>query len=196
MGASQQVDVQPTHRSGFLFGGRLSLDLTWTVRYRAVMPTELLRTLEDVRGWLDQVALPCPPRLSPSDLAAIRDLREAIYRTAIAVIDGHVIRQSDRTLINRWAKQPSPFPVLAAAGEHRTAAPAGREMSAALSAIARDAITLFGDTVQGRLRRCSGPNCSLLFHDDSRPGTRRWCTTTRCGNRVNTKAYRQRQNAD
>ena len=33
----------------FQFGGRLSLDLTWTLRYRAVDPTELLLTPADLR---------------------------------------------------------------------------------------------------------------------------------------------------
>lgn len=41
-------------------------------------------------------------------------------------------------------------------------------------------------THDGRLCRCEDPLCNLLFHDVSRPGTRR-------GNKVNTKAYRTRQ---
>lgn len=71
---------------GFQFGGRLSLDLTWTVRYRSIAPMELLTGPDDLASW-----------------------------------------------------------------------------------------------------------CSLLFHDSSRPGRRRWCSTSRCGSRVNTQAHRRRR---
>ena len=36
--------------TGFRFGGRLSLDLTWTLRYRAVAPTDLLSSPADSRS--------------------------------------------------------------------------------------------------------------------------------------------------
>jgi predicted RNA-binding Zn ribbon-like protein len=39
-------------RPAFRFGGRLALDLTWTVRFRFVAPTELLVEPEDLDGWL------------------------------------------------------------------------------------------------------------------------------------------------
>ena len=34
-----------------------------------------------------------------------------------------------------------------------------------------------------RIRRCQGVNCAIPFVDTSRPGTRRWCSMDRCGNR-------------
>lgn len=176
----------------FQFGGRLSLDLTWTLRYRAVWPTELLATPDDLSAWLDAAGLPAPATPTERDLADARALRESIYRAASALIDGHAIAPDDRDTINHWAAQPTPSPTLHTDGTRRLVAPELRELSAALSAIARDAIDLL--TVNdNRLRRCEGPSCSLLFHDSSRPGTRRWCSTTRCGNRVNTKAYRTRR---
>jgi predicted RNA-binding Zn ribbon-like protein len=179
-------------RVEFQFGGRLSLDLTWTVRYRAVRPTELLTTTADLRRWFEAVGLPAPTRPTAVDLDDARTLREAIHRAAVAVVDGTRIHAADRDLLNRAASSPPPFPVLAADGTSRLVVPPGDESAAALSVVARDAIELLAGAGDGRLRRCSGPQCSLLFHDDSRPGARRWCTTARCGNRVNTKAYRDR----
>lgn len=176
----------------FLFGGRLSLDLTWTVRYRAVRPTDLLASPADLRRWLEAVDLPAPARPSQRDLDDARGLREAIHRAAVAVIDGRRIESADRELINDRAARPPSRPVLSADGTRRVEAPRNEEIAAALSVVARDAIDLLASAGDGRLRRCSGPQCSLLFHDDSRPGARRWCTTARCGNRVNTKAYRAR----
>ena len=176
----------------FSFGGRLSLDLTWTVRYRAVCPTELLVTPGELCRWPKAVGLPAPRRATDADLGAAVVLREAIYRAATAVIDGQPIRASDRAAINERAALAPPSPVLATDGTRRLATPTGQEVSSSLSAVARDAVELLS-TGDGRLRRCSGPQCSLLFHDSSRPGSRRWCDTTRCGNKANTTAYRKRR---
>jgi predicted RNA-binding Zn ribbon-like protein len=35
-----------------------------------------------------------------------------------------------------------------------------------------------------RIRTCGGPGCVLHFFDDSRNGTRRWCSMAGCGNRA------------
>jgi len=179
-------------RPGFPVSGRLSLDLTWTLRYRSVWPTELLTSPDDLGAWLRASGLPAPVAPTARHLTRFRALREAIYRSASAVVEGHALDATDRELINRCAATPTPAPELDADGSHRLVIPLGRETPAALSLIARDAIDLL-TTHDGRLRRCEGPLCSLLFHDTSRPGNRRWCTTTSCGNKVNTKAYRTRQ---
>lgn len=176
----------------FPFGGRRSLDLTWTLRYRAVRPTELLATPAALCRWLEAVGLPAPRRATDADLAAAIVLREAIYRAASAVIDGRPIRASDRITVNDCAAPAPPAPLLAPDGSRRLVAPEGQEVASSLSAVARDAVELLS-TADGRLRRCAGPQCSLLFHDSSRPGSRRWCDTTRCGNKANTMAYRQRR---
>jgi predicted RNA-binding Zn ribbon-like protein len=176
----------------FQFGGRLSLDLTWTLRYRAVWPTELLGSPDNLRVWLDAVGLPAPATPTERDLADTTALREAICRAATALIDGRAIAADDRDVINHWATQPPPSPRLEIDGTRRLVTEDDRELRAALSAVARDAIELL-TTHDDRLRRCEGPLCSLLFHDNSRPGTRRWCSTSVCGNKVNTKAYRTRQ---
>ena len=169
----------------------MSLDLTWTLRFRMVRPTELLVTRADLRRWVLAAGLPLSATPSDRELVDARELREAIARAAVAVIEARPVGAEDRRIINRCAAHPPPTPVLRPGGSQRVEAP-GDGISAALSATARDAIELL--TAQdGRLRRCAGPQCSLLFHDGSRPGSRRWCATSRCGNKVNTKAYRGRQ---
>ena len=180
----------------FEFGGRLALDLTWTMRFRAVLPTELLVVPDVLCRWLGAAGLPVPKQVRSRDLRDVRNLREAVQRATIEIIDRNAISEADRSLLNRWAALPATFPVLNGDGTVRKMAPTSKEVAAALSAIARDAIELLAKQPDGRLRRCAGPQCSLLFYDDSRPGTRRWCSTERCGNRVNTKAYRQRRRDD
>lgn len=179
--------------SQFPFGGRLSLDLTWTVRYRAVVPTELLVDPDDLRRWLVAAGLPAPARPTTDDLDHTRALREAIYRAASAVVDERTVAGADRAVINRRAAAPPPVPVLEPDTGRRLELPPGGGVDACLSVVARDAIDLLAGPPDGRLRRCEGPQCSLLFRDDSRPGTRRWCDTARCGNRTNTRAYRLRR---
>ena len=183
--------TEPQHVPEFAFGGRLSLDLTWTLRYRAVRPTELLAEPDHLCRWLAAVGLPAPAAASGRELTNVRALREAIHRAVAHVIDGRPIEPADLTVINRCAAQPTPHPILASDGTSHLVAPPGCEVTAGLAVVARDAIDLLGAD-DGRLRRCEGPLCSLVFHDASRPGTRRWCLATGCGNKVNTKAYRQR----
>ena len=69
-------------------------------------------------------------------------------------------------------------------------------VAAALATIAQDAVALFGDPTQrARLRRCENSTCRVIFYDDSRPGSRRWCAPNRCGDRIRARAYRQRARA-
>jgi predicted RNA-binding Zn ribbon-like protein len=41
---------------------------------------------------------------------------------------------------------------------------------------------------RGRLRHCLNDQCGWLFMDDSKNGSRRWCSMQSCGNRA--KAHR------
>ena len=45
----------------------------------------------------------------------------------------------------------------------------------------------------GRLRACAADDCQWIFYDQSRPGRGRYCSPDSCGNRVKTRAYRQRK---
>ena len=44
----------------------------------------------------------------------------------------------------------------------------------------------------GRIRRCAGPACVLLFLDVSKSGHRRWCDMAVCGNRAKVAAHHAR----
>jgi predicted RNA-binding Zn ribbon-like protein len=174
-----------------LRSSRPSIDLTWTLRYRNVKPTELLITPGDLRSWTSKRGLPTSGRLRDQDVARFRELREAIFGALSQTIDEYRISRAQRQLINDYAIHPPYRPVLSSSGSV-TLDHDGTGTDEALSVIARDAIELLA-LDDGRLRRCEGPGCALIFHDESRPGTRRWCDTSRCGNRVNTHSYRKRR---
>ena len=42
----------------------------------------------------------------------------------------------------------------------------------------------------GRVRRCGNPDCSFLFQDQSRNGSRRWCDAGLCGNLMKVRSFR------
>ena len=37
---------------------------------------------------------------------------------------------------------------------------------------------------------CANPDCTWMFVDESKPGTRRWCNPGVCGSLVNVRRYR------
>jgi predicted RNA-binding Zn ribbon-like protein len=182
-------------RPAFRFGGRLSLDLTWTVRFRAVAPTELLVEPEDLDRWLVAAGFTLGDgRSDGAGLGLARALREAVDRSARRRIEGRPLVAADVDSINDAADHAAPLPRLTTAGRIVVATD-GDPVRSSLAAVAHDAIDLLGTDHQGRLRHCEGAHCSLLFLDDSRPGRRRWCSVEVCGNRANTARYRSRRAA-
>jgi predicted RNA-binding Zn ribbon-like protein len=178
----------------FVFrSGRLCLAFCATVGERWRRGFERLLTPAHLTRWYaDASVASIPVPVTTAGLADARALREAVYRTAKAVIDGRPPAVTDEDIINRAAAASPPMPrmnrgalTLAAAGPDPAAS--------ALSAVARDAIALFTTTDARRLRECASPECGLLFLDTSRPGRRRWCASTACGGKARAAAYRQRR---
>jgi predicted RNA-binding Zn ribbon-like protein len=176
----------------FRFGGRLSLDLVWTLAQRSWAPAELLATPQALGRWLVAVGLLDQPPGVPAELLdQARALREAIYRAVRARIEQTALPAEDVAVINTQARHAPLTPQLAADG-HITRA-AADPAAAALATIAWDAVDLLANADPGRLRECARPGCSLLFLDSSRPGRRQWCSMARCGSAVNSSRYRMRE---
>ena len=179
-------------RKDFGFIGRLCLDFAqtgdmgWGTRYeRLTSPSELAR-------WLALSTLGAAVRsVTRADLARAIRLRGAVWRIAKSILDEERPRAADIRLLNAEAQRPALARELLADGKslrwHRPS------VGAALATIAADAVMLFGDEAQrARLRRCENPDCRVVFFDDSRPGSRRWCAANRCGDRLRARAYRER----
>ena len=178
----------------FIFrSGRLCLAFCATVVERWRRSSERLITPAHLTRWYAAAAVVSDTvPVSPADLETARTVREAIYRAATAVISGQPPSRADEEIINRAAVPPPPRPRM-----HQravTIAASGPDpASSALSAIARDAITLLTTADARRLRECASLECGLLFLDTSRPGRRRWCSSTACGGKARAAAYRQRR---
>jgi predicted RNA-binding Zn ribbon-like protein len=186
-------DIGTTDDLAFRFvTERLSLALTATVGERWNRRIERLRTPGDLRRWFVESGLmERPMQVRPIDLESTRQLREAIYAVAKSVIDGSEARAQDRRMINAFAAVAPLAPELTAAGVRWV--PGSRSVPAALSWLARDAIELLGSTDRSRLRECASDTCGLLFTDTSRPQSRRWCSSDRCGGAARAAQYRRRR---
>lgn len=179
------------HRDGFTFcSDRPCLAFAATLRGRLKpAPLDLLAAPADLDRWFRAAGL-AREATHPTgeDLAAARDLREAIYRMAVARLGGAPLDPGDRALVNRWASVPLPAPQLGDPGIQWI----GVGVPALLAALARDAVELLGGPLAARLRRCARPGCAVLFVDASRGNRRRWCSMSSCGNQAKVAAFRRR----
>lgn len=182
-------------RDGFKFrSGRLALDLPATLagRLRAE-PREMLATPRDLGRWLVAAGLAeRDPAATEEELRGARELREALYRLALAAARGHGYADADRAVVNRWAAEAAPAPQLADRGITWT----GTGVRAALAVLARDGVELLGGPLARRVRECAGDGCALLFVDTSRSGRRRWCSMSACGGKAKVAEFRRRRRAD
>ncbi|QKG19023.1 CGNR zinc finger domain-containing protein [Actinomadura verrucosospora] len=179
--------------------GDLALDLAGTVQHRRDDRRDLLTDPGGLARWSVAAGLLTdPPEMSAGDLAAAVALREAIYRSATAVLNGAPPAAADRDLINLRAAAAPPVPRLTAGGAvHRDG-----DAAAVLAAAARAAVDLLaaasapGDdadgTGRGVLKQCQADPCTRLYLDTSRRRTRRWCDMRQCGNRAKAAAFRAR----
>jgi predicted RNA-binding Zn ribbon-like protein len=176
--------------SDFRFGlGHVTLDFLATLGGPTGRRIERLATPSDLTGWIAEAGIPAAPRASLELLDDARELREAIRRVLDCARGGGRPSASDLKLVNEWARSPVVAPQIGRDFAHLSVGP--DPVTGALAHIARESVELVTGPELARVRSCAG--CTLLFIDRSRPGTRRWCSMERCGNRNKTAHYRQNQ---
>jgi predicted RNA-binding Zn ribbon-like protein len=190
--------LQVRHPDGQVFAfepGSLSMAFAITGAPIDEARFETLRNPTDLSQWAAAIMGAREVVASAADLAHAKLVRSAIWSATEAVIEGRLPDAEDRRVLNDAARRAPPRPKLAPDGGASWARPV--DADAVLSAVAGDAIELVGGPRATRLKRCQGVNCSIPFVDTSRPGTRRWCSMERCGNRakVRTHYHQQRQEA-
>jgi predicted RNA-binding Zn ribbon-like protein len=65
--------------------------------------------------------------------------------------------------------------------------------SNALGSVLEQIIGLAATGRLSRLKTCASDECRWIFFDRSKPANRHWCSSSICGNRQKTRAYRKRQ---
>jgi predicted RNA-binding Zn ribbon-like protein len=183
----------------------LAIDFANTVAYRGSTSEESLHSLNDLFSWLTSAnALPessvaALPKLITAahldDLQLFNDaitLRETIYRLLRAVATQSAPPIGDLQRLNQALTEAPPRDCLAqVAGSFGWRI----ELKPAPAAIVASVLWSAADTIarpdSARLRECANDQCLWLFLDDSKNGTRRWCSMQACGNRA--KAHRHYQ---
>jgi predicted RNA-binding Zn ribbon-like protein len=176
--------------SDFRFGlGHVTLDFLATLGAPASRRIERLAGPRDLDRWLAEAEIAAAPRASGQQLDDARELREALRRVLDCAREGGRPGAPDLRLVNEWARRPVAAPQI---GPDLTRVSVGPDpVTGALAHIARESVEFVTGPELARVRTCAG--CTLLFIDRSRPGTRRWCSMERCGNRNKTAHYRQKQ---
>jgi predicted RNA-binding Zn ribbon-like protein len=185
----------PTQQRWIRDGGRVCLDFVNTLRDRWREPRETLGTPEDLARWLDgaglvdaQVPLPDQETLDHARL-----LREAIDHVVLAAAQGGLPEQRPLARLNaacREALHRAPQLEIAdgrLATAPRTARAADSRQT--LGLLAEDAIALVVSAEVVRVRVCASDTCGLRFLDRSPARNRRWCSMTRCGNRLKARRH-------
>ena len=117
--------------------------------------------------------------------------RETIYRIFHAVASGGAPGDDDLSEFNRALQETpvrSALQRIGAGFGWRIEAKRAPTAPALLAPALWSAGDLLAGPQLGRVRECANHKCLWLFLDESKNGTRRWCSMSACGNRA--KAHR------
>ena len=131
-------------------------------------------------------------KITPAMFDQAVELRSAVRDFLQCVPDErrrnkNVIRSLDAALAS------FPLVVKAASGHGPVLAGVRGDALSGLSAIVSELYDGSRNGTLDRLKTCASEECRRVFFDRSKPATRRWCMSSLCGNRIKTRAYRERQ---
>jgi len=118
-------------------------------------------------------------------------LRETIYRLFFCSAEERAPAAADIDALNRALRAAPARIGIARAGSGfawRAAPVEGPSIPALLAPVTWSAAQLLTSPHLPRVRHCANERCLWLFLDDSKSGSRRWCSMSACGNRA--KAHR------
>lgn len=196
-----------------LSGGRLCLDFVNTVSGdRSAAPRERMGTYAELVAWARQAGavdadharrLLAEARRRPADAEATHRgalaLREALYRVFTALAGGVEPGAADLELLSDHLGRALAHRRVTRAGPACCALawsdPPGA-LDAPLWRVAASASELLtSETELKRVRVCGlhdTHECSWLFMDQTRAGTRRWCSMKDCGNKAKARRHYER----
>ena len=185
-----------------LLSGNISLDLVntevvrWGQRYDLFINDEdildwLYAVKEDNSFWNEQLFIKIKERLSQVT-SNILEMRKVIRKEFEAIADqNHISNNFITFLEKKIEKAPFTYKLI----EHKLfPLPIGEIEDVLLSLIAFDVLTLIEENKLTFLKRCSNPDCVLLFIDVS--GRRKWCSMKICGNRKKVARFQHRKLED
>lgn len=187
--------------------GHLALDFANTVNERttALGPIERLPTWREVVRFALQAKLVSKAEYErllawglddPDGAEALRrqivELREACYRTFVALARKERPSPADLDVVNEWLRRLRLDTTLEWVWDRGPGAP-----DASLAHVLRATRDLLTDpTRRGRLRMCDAVDeCAWVFLDTSKNHSRRWCDMKQCGNRDKVRRFYARHHS-
>ncbi|MFZ4508312.1 MAG: CGNR zinc finger domain-containing protein [Fimbriimonas sp.] len=193
---SKILTVEPSVSEFWTAGGPVWINFANSQALASKGMTDVVATVEGLRWWLSLMGLPAPSQVGTDDLAFAATLRESFARVLDSVQEENPLLPSDLDLFNSVLRKQSEWYELEQVGNqaivrkpHRLADTIEQALGPAVDSLA-ETLT-HGD--RSRLRTCARPDCVLRFYDDSKNGTRRWCTMSSCGNRAKAAAFLERK---
>jgi predicted RNA-binding Zn ribbon-like protein len=195
--------------------GRVCLDFANTVGgMRPTAPREHLLAYEDLVRWSREAGIVSDaqarrlraaaardPEAADRALRRARDLREAIYRAFEAASRGRPASDDDVAVLNRELCRAASCRRLVRQGKGFAIAwPDDDALDGVLRPVATSAAELLASPDDlARVHLCGASefdDCSWLFVDETRAGTRRWCSMKDCGNRAKQRRHYHRTRAE
>jgi predicted RNA-binding Zn ribbon-like protein len=196
------LPVRQSKRGGG--GGHAIVDFVNTVSWR-LDPRRLrdqLSTFEVLLAWMERAGLLEPAqakrlaahaarddKTAAHTLQAVRALRERLYRLLLEPADtsDQDLAALHHTFVGALSRA-SLEPILPLQWRPRVERPDDLPRLIALAAI-----ELLRSPDVLRVRQCAGDGCGWLFLDHSRNQSRRWCSSSDCGNRHRVKNHYARK---
>lgn len=152
-----------------------------------------LETLDDFDAFLAAFPYTGPIRRTAAELDGVRAIRPRLHRL------WSVDREGAVPLVNAMLRDGGALPQLAIHDDYDWHIHASADDADLGTRIMVESAMAFIDVIRsdeyGRVRICGADDCDSVYIDYSRNGSKRYCDTGNCGNRMNVNAYRARRAA-
>jgi predicted RNA-binding Zn ribbon-like protein len=166
--------------------GRLRLVEEFANTHNHLRAAELLRTPDDLRGWLEKRGLPCeatPDEHSLTTALAVREALRGFLRRDPGAAPLLEATWSDARM--RLHVEPGSRSLILL--------PDASGVQAALGELVEIVHEAALDGSLARLRSCANDRCRWVFYDHSRNMSARWCSMEVCGTQLKARSYRKRR---
>ena len=152
---------------------------------------DTLQTPADLDAYLRVNPYTGVMRRDDAEVAAVRGIRSRLRRL------WDVDREGAVPIVNEMLRDGHALPRLVIHGDYDWHIHATSDDAPLATRILVEAAMAFVDVIRAdeydRVRVCSADDCESVYIDYSKNGSKRYCDTGNCGNRMNVNAYRQRK---
>ena len=158
---------------------------------------DLLQDDADLVRWAQAAGLATGLRLTAGDLSTAKTLRTALKDLSQARMNQRHAEPGALAAVNRHLAKHATHEVLqvdSTSGEFELVPDkTASSISALLANLAYEGAQLLASPAAAQLKKCSNPDCVLVFVDTSRNQKRRWCSMETCGNRAKVAKHYRKQ---